>query len=312
MDIKRLKQEVLEDTYSRTNNHERVIKEINTTPEIMDLIYGVIEESCDWLQTDAGYQSLNNIKESIKGAVLPEGEILEDLIVSMLAITIFDNTPKTIQQVVGVGLNRVVDYLQDPFDAAKFAAEILGIMCEHDLVDITTASAGDTEYTMVSSQYELSVDVINKIHQTKYMPPMICKPVRVTKNKDYSYLTFKSNMILGDSNNQHKNKISLDVINIQNAIPLELDLDVLKTEETSSKPLDTPEKILNFNRMKDASREVYNMILAEGNTFYNTHAYDMRGRLYSNGYYVHVQSTEYKRSLINFKHKEVISDVLED
>lgn len=303
MDIKRLRQEVLEDSYSRTNNNKWVVREIQSDDEILAVLDAISNDIKLWLQ-EGTYKSLNWIKLAISGADL------DKTVKAMFVMVLMDGIPKTIQQIVGVGAATLEDYLQDPFKAAKAAAEILGIMCEHDLVDVTPALDGETEYTMISSQYSLPDEINERIHATKYIPPMIIPPLKVRNNNGGCYLTFNEPVILGDRHNYHEDDIALDVINIQNSIPLELDEMILGMEETSNKPLDTPQKIVNFNRMKDASRAVYNLILDCGNEFYNLHAFDMRGRLYSKGYYVHIQSTEYKRCLINFKYKEIIKGAI--
>lgn len=303
MDIKRLKQEVLEDTYSRTNNNRWVLKAIESDPEILGLIDKVLDDINLWIYLDE-YDSINKIKAKIYQADF------DRIVKAMFGIVLLDDIPKTIQQVAGVGASLLEDYLQDPFKRVKAAAEIIGIMCSHDLVDVTPAMDGGTEYTMVSSEYSLPEDIIERIHATKYMPPMIIPPCKVRNNGGGCYLTFNEPVILGDRHNFHEDEIALDVINIQNSIPLELDEMILGMEEVSNKPLDTPEKIVNFNRMKDASRAVYKLIMECGNEFYNPHAFDMRGRLYSKGYYVHIQSTEYKKCLINFKYKEIIKGAI--
>lgn len=300
-EIARLNQIVLEDTYSRTNNIKWVKKEIQDSQELMDLIDECASRVLDWLHEDC-YKSLKVLKDILLNSDVD----LQKLVMNLMSSVIMEQGEKTIQQVVGTGIAYLEGYLQDPFKAAKVSAEIIGIMCEMDLVDVTPAKDGGTLYTMISSQYELPADVVNKIAETKYMPPMLVRPNHVRHNRDSAYISYNESMILGDVHNFHEETISLDVINIQNSIPLELDEKILAIEETSNKPLNTVEKINNFQRMRQASTDVYNLILNNDNQFYNTHAYDMRGRLYSKGYYVHIQGTEYKKCLINFQYKEVI------
>lgn len=301
----RLNQIVLEDTYSRTNNVKWVKKDIEESPELMGDIAKCVGRINDWLHVQC-YQSLSDIKNDLWIANVD----MEKLVIGLMSSVLMEQGSKTIQQVVGTGIAQLEGVLQDPFRAAKATAEIIGIMCELDLVDVTPATVGDTEYTMISSQYDLGDELREKIAATKYMPPMLVKPNHVKHNRDTAYISYSESMILGDRHNFHEECISLDVLNIQNSIPLELDEYVLSLEETSNKPLNTPVKITNFERMKNASRTVYDLILDNDNLFYNTYAYDMRGRLYSKGYYVHIQGTEYKKALINFQYKEIIKDTL--
>jgi len=301
----RLNQIVLEDTYSRTNNVKWVKKDIEESPELMKVINECVVRINDWLHIQC-YQSLSDIKNDLWLANVD----MEKLVISLMTSVLMEQGSKTIQQVVGTGIAQLEGVLQDPFRAAKATAEIIGIMCELDLVDVTPATVGDTEYTMISSEYDIGDELRERIAATKYMPPMLVKPNHVRHNRDTAYISYSESMILGDRHNFHEECISLDVLNIQNSIPLELDEYVLSLEETSNKPLNTPVKIANFELMKNASRTVYDLILANDNLFYNTYAYDMRGRLYSKGYYVHIQGTEYKKALINFQYKEIIKDTL--
>lgn len=304
MDIYKLKQEIQEDTYSRTNRRAWILKEIKNSQEVLDLIETVRNAVEQWIDGPC-YKSLQAIKNEL--SCVPIKDFITETITDMFICVVGENRPKTIQQVVGTGSRALEEILQDPLAQAKCASEILGFMCQFDLIDIDTATYGDTEYSMVSTAFELPDKVINRIEQTKYMPPMIAQPKRVKRNKDFVHYTFEERMILGDRHNYHEDNISLDVINTQNQIPLKLDQYVLATTEESTSPLDNPQKIANFALVQQASRTVYNSIMAEGNVFWNTHAWDMRGRLYSRGYYVHIQSTEYKKALINFEYQEEIS-----
>jgi hypothetical protein len=297
--IRRLTQEVIEDRYSRKNIHKHIRKDLMECAEMVDKFDAIELAIHKHIHTTFDYKSKNERMAHLRNTDIDWTEVLTELMITVVRT----GEAQNIQSIVGC-IGHMFKH-DDPFDGIRTAGEIVAIAGEHDLFNVIPAKYSDTVYMMIEPIYELSEEVKQYIADTKYLPPMITKPLKVTKNFDYDYYTVESSKILG-SGNHHDMPLALDVINIANGIAMELDLDVLAEEEKSSKPLDTPEKIKNFNRMTHASRIVYNEILEHGNRFYNTHKYDKRGRLYSQGYHVHIQSTEYKKALINLAHKEII------
>ena len=63
--------------------------------------------------------------------------------------------------------------------------------------------------------------------------------------------------------------------------------------------------------MNDLGAEIPTFILAfiPILNFYFTWKYDKRGRIYSQGYHVNIQSTSFKKSLINLHNKLVVTGV---
>ena len=100
----------------------------------------------------------------------------------------------------------------------------------------------------------------------------------------------------------------LRVLNVLQDIPWELNTQMLEFDEESKKALDTEEKKINFNRMKSSSEEVYRDLLDQGNKFYFVWKRDSRGRSYSQGYHVNLQGNQYRKSIINFAKKELLTD----
>ena len=62
----------------------------------------------------------------------------------------------------------------------------------------------------------------------------------------------------------------------------------------------------NFLRLIISSRKVYQELLSYGNSFYLNWRFDKRGRMYSQGHEVNIQSTSYKKALINLTKREII------
>jgi len=231
---------------------------------------------------------------------------VDELIHETLIAVALSEEPQPIQAVA----SRLGNHLpfNDPFDAIKTASELIAVICHSDLYDIIPAKHSDTGSLMVKANFSLELETLKAINTAKYLPPMVCKPnyIQRDNNRDTSHLTFSDSLILGKQNH-YSEFTSIDAINIANRVELALDEDMLMFEETPNKPLDTPEKVKQFNKLIEDSLDVYNEILSTGNSFYLTWKFDFRGRQYSQGYHVNIQSTGYKKSLINLAKKEVIT-----
>lgn len=233
-------------------------------------------------------------------------DITIDDIVQELFITVLLTQRSNIQGIIG-NLVGLLEY-KDPFDSVKLLSEIIAVVGkETNMFDIILPEDSELGSLTVQANYELDEEIKQIIADTMYLPPMLCKPQHIYVNYDFDYLAKPSSKILG-KHNHHDNKIALDVLNIINSVPLMLDEHILQYDEEPNKELDTIEKIEQFNRMAKSSRKVYDMMLQTGNRFYNTHKYDKRGRLYSQGYHVHIQSTDYKKSLISLAEGEFLND----
>jgi len=161
---------------------------------------------------------------------------------------------------------------------------------------------------MVKANFSLEEKTKQFIANTKYLPPMLVPPREITSNRSCGYLTKTESVILGKMNH-HDKPLALDVLNISNNIALSLDRSMLRFHEKSKKPLDSLEKIDNHRRMVNSSKVVYKELIEQGNKFFLTWRPDKRGRVYSQGYHVNLQSTSYKKALINLHEKHLITGV---
>lgn len=227
-------------------------------------------------------------------------DVIDELIIIVI--------PEVGEQPIQAVASKLAAFLEydDIYDGIKTASEIIAIAASVDLYDIIMPYASSTGALMIESLYELDEDTIQKLENLKYLPPMICEPRPITDNNCSGYLTKSESVILG-SQNHHEEPQALDVLNICGKIPLALDKAVLALEEKPKKELDTEDKMANWLRMIISSREVYKELLLEGNMFYLNWRFDKRGRIYSQGYHVNIQSTSYKKALINLHKKEVIT-----
>lgn len=298
LNILRLKQMTYEDTYSRKNIHSWVMKELEEDLEILYLVQDVQNRVRGWAYSTKAmtYPSKSNRLEKLLE------EDLDALVFDIFLEVCLQNyaSYQAIAGKIGAKIN------MPTFDAVKTVAEIMAVMCECDAFDVIVADDSDTGVMMVQSHYELPNNIKQKIADTMYLPPMVCKPFKVSDNYTYHSMTEQGSLILGKSVNHHKYPLAYDAINIASAIPLALDKHILGFREVPNKELDTQEKVDAFNRMQLASTKVYSFLLENGNKWYLRWRYDKRGRMYSQGYHVNIQSTDYKKALVSFADKELL------
>ena len=210
------------------------------------------------------------------------------------------------------------------------AAEILAVLCNTDAFDISKENLRASLY--VESRLELSDELRQYIHQSQYLPPMVCEPLEVTDNYASGYLSHKDSLILG-SGNHHDGDICLDVINLVNQVPLKLDLEFLcvceeepNSEFTTEKAIEKAAKngeilsqaealvrvqqqIQNWMSFKVQSYETYSLMAEMGNRFYLTNKVDKRGRLYAQGYHISTQGTAFKKAMVELAEEEIVTGV---
>jgi len=288
-----------EDKFSRKNIRAWIKAELSETPEIMDVITSAQEAVRQWMNVTRlmAYPS----KQERIGRLLESNP--DDLVFDIM-LEVCAQGFGSYQAIAGKLSNQLNN--MDTFDAVKTVAEVMAVMCEDDCFDVVVAAESDTGVMMVQSHWELPESVLQKIADTQYLPPMVCKPFKVSENYTYHTMTEMGSLILGNSVNHHNKPLAYDAINIASAIPLSLDEYILGFSEQPNKELDTQDKVNAFNRMQIASSKVYQFLLDNDNRFYLRWEYDKRGRKYSQGYHVNIQSTDYKKALISFADKELL------
>ena len=118
------------------------------------------------------------------------------------------------------------------------------------------------------------------------------------------YHTFDEKVILG-SNTQHDDQINLEALNTLGKIPWVLDPHVLAKPETPPAEAKNTQDVLNFIKHADHAQRIYSILGSD--SFYIPWQYDSRGRLYSHGHHVNLQSYDYKKVMLNFNHYEVVT-----
>tara|TARA_B110000914_G_scaffold221954_1_gene234599 strand:+ start:133 stop:951 length:819 start_codon:yes stop_codon:yes gene_type:complete len=190
-------------------------------------------------------------------------------------------------------------------DGIRTASEIIAV-CEGKLYDLLAHDYKDntTGTLALEPKIKPSLNVLSRIEEFMYVPPMVLPPKPWKFNQGGGHYTQVESCILGQ-HNHHKDTQALDCLNILQSIKWELDPEILQLREKPNKTLDTPEKALQFEIMKTTSSRVYKEYM--NIPFYFMWKFDKRGRMYSSGYHINFQSTDYKKALLSFTKQEVIT-----
>ena len=195
----------------------------------------------------------------------------------------------------------------DKPEAIATMAEMLAVLCETDMFDIIKESRQAS--LMIESRIPLSQELLQFIDNTTFQLPMVCSPEYVDHNRKSGYLSYNDSLILG-SGNHHEGDLCLDVINLQNNIPLKLNIEFLKEQEMLPNfKIVTPEQREQWEAFKHASHRIWLLIYNQGNKFYLTNKVDKRGRLYSVGYHIQTQGNQFQKAMIELADDEVVEGI---
>ncbi|MFM7896669.1 MAG: hypothetical protein ACKO8L_12250 [Flavobacterium sp.] len=302
-ELKALTQAIWEDQYSKKEVRTRLRKMLEENDELMDEINAASSAVINYYIN--GCLTFWDSKADRWDTLIALNQTIEICLDMFVLVT--QNQYCNIQTIVGQMVN-VFEGKLNTIDSVKTLSEVCAVIAsETDLWDIQLPEDSELGVITVIANYEFQEEIKQYLANIKYLPPMLVRPKMVNSNYDYDYFNTQSSKILG-SGNHHDDPISLDVINICNGTKLKLDTFMLQFDENPNKELDTVEKVEQFNRMASASKRVYQEILDQGNEFYLTHKYDKRGRLYSQGYHINIQSTDYKKSLISLAEGELLDN----
>ena len=123
---------------------------------------------------------------------------------------------------------------------------------------------------------------------------MKSKPIPWTNNVNGGWLFENKHLILGNKFKQHNLPVAYDVINKLQALEWEIDTTTYRIEKQTNRAMNK-QKFLRV--IKDFL----------GIPFHFVWRYDCRGRSYSSGYDLNLQSNEYGKALLSLHNKEVIT-----
>ena len=290
-----LEQDALENNGNKLNIKEKVDKDLLTGLD--DQINRMVEAVQDYTHQDY-WDSKNSRIIQLMG--YPS---CRQLVLDILTITAQLKEPVKVQEVVGQ-IAPLLGY-DDLFDGIRTAAELLGVM-QGELFTLIPPSQGKYGVMWLQNHIKLSDTTYEYINGCVYLMPMLIQPLHVNRNYQDGHVSFNSSVLLGKTKH-HNEQVCLDIINLQNAVPLCLDHITLGYEEEPKKDNLDAAQLKAFTKMQVKSREIYNKILDNNNSFYLCNKYDGRGRLYAMGFHVTYQASSYKRALILIDKEEVIN-----
>lgn len=254
------------------------------------------------------YDSKNKRKAELKEHFNKEGA--DKIAATTLLSVIGSGSDSFLQPVVGY----LASYMphEDGWERVRTASELvaLGISGNKGLYSITRDDSNKPKvvvnYWAFLKSEETFGELYKRLEQSFPILPFVERPKVVVDNKNCGYHTFTEPLLMGNRFVKHEYPLDYATINILNGIEWELDREVLAMQEVPSKPLDTPEKLKDWKQLTADSKRLYKL-LGRGK-FHLAWRYDSRGRVYSNGYHLNFQSYEYKKALLNFRKKELLTD----
>lgn len=291
-------QQEIEYAYSTKFIDQKIHKEILACPDTALRITTGVRLLEDWLK-DTYYPSKNARLAQIKDMDL------HALVVQVFTGIAYLQVPTLFVSITAALASRLK--FDDKRDSIMTIAEIVAVLCHTDAYDIYKES--EFSGLKLVSCIVLSDSLKDTINHAVYMPPMIAPPVPITSNYESAYLSYNDSLLLGRENS-HDKDICLDVINIQNQVPLTLNFAFLAAvPEAPTHPLDTLEKTTLWDTFLEQSRNVYQLMRKNGNRFWMTYKTDTRGRLYAQGYHINPQGTPYKKAMIQLADCEHVTGV---
>ena len=304
------KQEWLEYTYSKKHISNLILDDLQNNLEVVKLIEDTVSKLTEWAYSPSKYQSKDDRKSAlIDKYTARDGLDLTNLVEKVLVLVTL-KLDMVLQELI---MACTIDDL-DERNKIILSAEVIAICAENNLFDIEKEGV----FWYASAKYEVDSNVREHINQTTYLPPLIIPPNPITNNTDTPYYTYESeSMILGHSLNYHNKDICLDVINIQNNVPLALSRSFMAIYEEpepdhaakSDKPLTKRQIRLAEKQWQryESQCQFFNELLSGfGNRIYLGNKVDKRGRLYASGYHISPQGNSYRKAVLELADAEMI------
>lgn len=221
--------------------------------------------------TESGFDSLDVADAVYKLLLTNKGDILIQNAISHLLRGLGRRpSPESVQEALEI------------FESRAFA----------ELAEVHCVEGG---HAFIRSHISLSAEAQDKLNQAMYMPPMVVPPKDWTNYVSGGYLEERLPAILG-WRNRHNGYLNFDALNAAQEVQLTLDGFILTRFEDPVPPAD-----------RQQFEEIATYALLLGRPFHFVWQYDSRGRMYSHGHHVDIQSREYKRNLISFANTEVLT-----
>lgn len=292
------RQEAIEERFNRKHIDKKIKDAILSSEEMVSKLEQGVQLVQAFIEGDY-YASKNARLSQLKGLDL------EELVLDLYIGVAYSLRPELFTSVSAKLAARLK--FSDKVAAIATVAELLAVLCNTDAFDIIKEHRQAS--LMLVSRIPLPEKLVKFMEESQYLPPMVCSPLELTHNYSSGYLTHNDSLMLG-SGNHHDGDLCLDVLNLMNRVPLQLDYAFLDAmEELPTHELTTQDQIDEWDRFKAQSRGMYALMLENGNRFYLTHKVDKRGRIYACGYHISTQGNSYKKAMIELADEELIEGV---
>jgi len=213
----------------------------------------------------------------------------KEIYIKMFSILLKDKVAKPIQA-IATQLGHIAGIKNS---ARAFEWGIL-LVKECKDVGIYTFLTIDGEW-YVHPSFQLDKRTKRKLAKLQYLPPMKTLPVPWTDNHSGGWLFETKHLVLGSRFTKHNKSLAYDVINKLQSIPWEIDPITFKLERDTNRAM---------------NKKKFLRVIGEyiGIPFHFVWRYDSRGRSYSSGYDLNLQSNEYGKALLSMHNKELISE----
>lgn len=266
-----------------TNNIDQYTVETTWSTRLYDSI--ILESIQGNIPPDMERIILNGITNLNRGSVETR-----DIFIKVFSIILKDRIGKPIQA-IATQFGHVAG-ISDPVNAFEWGLLLIKICKESGLYELRHI---DNEWYVIPN-FGLDKKTVQKLAKLQYLPPMKVVPIKWQNNHNGGWLWENKHLILGSRFNQHDQPLAYDAINKLQSIPWEIDSATYLFEKQTNRAMN-----------KKKFLRVINEYL--GQPFYFVWRYDSRGRSYSSGYDLNLQSNEYGKALISLHKKERITDI---
>ena len=229
---------------------------------------------------------LNSIKQVNKGK-----RDSKEIFIKFFSIILKDKIAKPIQA-IAAPLGYMSD-LKDPVKEINWGMFLLKICKDAGLY---TLMLMDEKDWYVHPNFALNKDNRRKIGKLQYLPPMKIVPEDWSNNHNGGWVWEKKHLLLGNRFTKHDKPVAYDVVNKLQKIPWEIDPDTYLFEKPTNRAMDKQQ----FLRVVEEYL---------GIPFHFVWRYDSRGRSYSSGYDLNLQTDEYGKALVSLHNKEKITNL---
>ena len=255
------------------------------------------------------WPSKDKRKAELRDLITAE-ELVSAVLVQLLPCTV------EMQYTQAVGLVAPILELANPIDAARTAGEVIGVIWDLELYDLISSKKSESGHIMLVSTVELSESLLIDLAKRKHLPPMLCKPAKITSNRESGYLTFNSSLMLNDDGSDDDKCISY--FNTQNSVALEIDVELAMSLAVDTVAMPEPKSSAEKHKLaaqaqfkaltEQVSATTELLVEYAGRKFWIPNGPDGRGRTYDKGYLIKSQGKERQKAALSLS-KKVFIDI---